>query len=224
MANRSWEGSIVSRRGIEPNPDCHTPEYSYLPNLGFKNLEDFLDWIKGLKTLDIGAGYGNMRKQLLEKNLIDSSDFIAVEPHLSLPFFKLKSLDRLAEDFDLDFFNDREKILSLEKRYREGAVASEWDKLFFKDHSFSRIIYCYSFPYWAKADEWLLVLREAKRVLTDDGEIRLGPVKESQKVTFESILVESEFTFECGETDDPKNAVDEKFFYYILKKRELSLK
>lgn len=224
MANRSWEGSIVSRRGIDPNPDLYTAEYSYLPNLGFKKLEDFLAWIKACKTLDVGAGYGNMRKQLLEKNLIDSSEFIAVEPHLALPGFKEKSLFRMAEDFDLDFFNDREKLLFLEKRYREGAVASEWDKLFFEDKSFSRIIYCYSFPYWAKVDEWPLVLREAKRVLTDDGEVRLGPVKDSQKISFESVLIESGFTFECGEIDDPKNVVDEKFFYYILKKSELSLK
>lgn len=171
----------VTGRGIEGKIFYHgqEAEYSYLTEFDFETRQDFLDWLRGHKVLDLGVGYGNLRKELIEKENFDSSGIVTVEPQLILPEFKERSYRNIAQFFQLGLQKDREQIEEIEKRYREGAVAADWTALPFADKSFDRILSCYGFPFWEISEpRTIMTLRELRRVATDDCEIKLGPVND----------------------------------------------
>lgn len=173
--NYRWEKNYpVMSRGIESGD---IQEGNVLEFLGFHTKEEFLDWIRGKKTLDLGAGYGHVRKELLIEEGIDAPKVFSLEPQLKGEVFREKSFEKIAKSFGLNSTTDEEKIRELERKYREGAVAADWLKLPFADESFERVFSCYGFPYWeGERTNMRKVMAELYRVTTDDVQIRLSPV------------------------------------------------
>ncbi len=168
-----YDKMSVTYRGLEGNRS-----YNYLHYLDFGNKEEFLQWLKDKKTLDIGAGFGHLRKDLLENDLIHSDDFIALEPRLSTPEFKRKSLDLIAQEFHLDPEKDADEIERIEKEYRQGAVAADWRHMPFADNSFDNVLSYFAFPFWESSEENIrATLLEIKRILKNSGEVKLAPIE-----------------------------------------------
>lgn len=174
--NYRWQREEIplTSRGIERKDG---ERGNILEFLGFHSKEEFLDWIRDKKTLDLGAGYGHVRKELLDEEGVSLPNLFSLEPQLKERGFQEKSFEKIAKSFGLDSTTDEEKIRELERKYREGAVAADWLKLPFADKSFERVFSCYGFPYWeGERTNMRKVMEELYRVTTDDTQIRLSPV------------------------------------------------
>lgn len=133
--------------------------------LGFKDAHELLEYLKNKTVLDLGAGFGQLRRDIVEKHPDVPTNIISVEPRLAIAEFR-------------NISNPDGVAMKTTEKVKGGSVAATWDHLPFADESFDSILSVFAFPYWAKDlgwDELKQVSDEMLRVTKKGGEIRLAP-------------------------------------------------
>jgi len=145
-------------------------ENSFLNSLGFRNEEDFLQWLGEDQVLDLGSGYGTLAKNVAKKK--GRAQVVSLNPSLDNPDFLKESRLRTKE---LANEGDADTINFLDQAHESLAVPGRWDQLPFEDASFSKILSSYAFPMYCKTQEELFAaVKELNRVLRPGGEIRIN--------------------------------------------------
>ncbi len=148
-------------------------EDNYLHSLGFRNEDEFLQWLGNDIVLDIGSGYGTLAKNVAKKKR--QAQVVSLNPSLSNRKFREESRLKTKE---LVNEGDVESEKFLNQAHEKLAVAGRWDRLPFRDASFSKVLSSYAFPMYCKnRSELQATVKELKRVLKPGGEARINAPK-----------------------------------------------
>lgn len=199
--------AVHSGRGIGKSGDGLA---TYPEIFGFGNMEqskqNFLDWIKGKKILDVGSGLNNFYHDLYSRYISkykkeEQPFLVSMEPFLADDSFKEDS--KKSAIFRLKYFegfddDKAEEVFDSLPKYQ--TIAARWPNEFdttknlkdktnkgiylpFQDKSFDIIMSAYSFPYWAQDSITIpYIFEEFSRILKDGGEIRFSPIMTDKTV------------------------------------------
>jgi len=158
------EYATYQRRKREVGNDVLKGE-GYPDILGFSTSQELLEYLKGKTVLDLGSGFNQFRRDIIEKHPDFPINIISVEPRLAIPAFReISNPDHVAD--------------KTTNSVKGGSVAANWENLPFTDNSFDRVLSVFAFPYWVKNGEWGQIQKgcdEIIRITKSGGEIRLAP-------------------------------------------------
>ena len=179
---------------------------SYPQFFGFKENQDFLDYIKGKTVLDLGSGNSILAKESLLYGF--DADIHSINPGLANQDFLEEDQRVSARVLSLD--PKSEKFASLYGEFLNQARAADWVKLPYEDNKFDIAFSLYGLSVYYKFNRfktndyersWRLItliraMKELERVVKPGGEIRVAP---------------------CGDTfiEDLKYAIEKKHLKQI---------
>lgn len=155
----------------------------------FPEYEQFSDLKRGSEKelwLDLGSGLTNINPYSFANELVRNENTQGVQLYGVEPRAPDKFTLRNLIHVHIDIFRDHLLSIIRHGEIRVGTPASlrvfsaKADQLPLKDNSVDRILsYCF-LPYWlTDPDEMLRIFKEIKRVIKNEGDVRLFPLTES---------------------------------------------
>lgn len=163
--SRGLEAFATYQRRVKERGEYVFKGEGYPDLLGFKNAQELLEYVKNKTVLDLGAGFGQLRRDIVEKHPDFPVNIVSVEPRLAKKEFR-------------ELANPDGVAAQTTDKVGGGSVAASWSHLPFADESFDAIFSVFAFPYWAKDLHWgevRQVCDEILRITKNGGEIRLAP-------------------------------------------------